>query len=67
MPENTNESPQLSVNDLKNLLAIIDVASKRGAFQTKEFAAIGDVYARVEAFVNATLPEAPATEETKGA
>ena len=67
MPENTNESPQLSVNDLKNLLAIIDVASKRGAFQTKEFAAIGDVYARVETFVNATLPEAPATEETKGA
>ena len=67
MPENTNEAPQLNINDLKNLLSIIDVASKRGAFQTKEFAAIGEVYARVEAFVSATIPETPATEETKGA
>lgn len=66
MPENTNDTPpSLSVNDLKNLLAIIDVASKRGAFQTKEFGAIGEVYGRVEAFVNFTAPEA--TEETQGA
>lgn len=47
-------APALSINDLKNLLMIVDLATKRGAFQPKEFSLIGDVYNRVDAFIAAT-------------
>jgi hypothetical protein len=46
--------PALNINDLKNLLMIIDLATKRGSFQPKEFSLIGDVYNRVDAFISAT-------------
>lgn len=63
-------APSLGLADLKNVLIIIDLASSRGAFRTAEFAAVGSVYAKVEAFLaaaapapEAPAPEAPATEE----
>ncbi len=56
-------APSLGLADLKNVLIIIDLASSRGAFRTAEFAAVGSVYAKVEAFLAAAAPapEAPAT------
>lgn len=58
-------APSLGLADLKNVLIIIDLASSRGAFRTAEFAAVGSVYAKVEAFLAAAAPapEATATEE----
>jgi endonuclease I len=68
MTENaTAPEPTLSIADIRNLLAIIDVASKRGAFQTKEFVAVGEIYAKVEAFLDSKEPKSAPTEETKGA
>lgn len=66
MTENATTPPvaTISLSDIKNLLAIIDVASKRGAFNTKEFGAIHEAYTKVENFVNAQEPK---TEETQGA
>ena len=64
-------SPELTIVDLQNIRSIIDVAAKRGAFGAGEMAAIGGVYNKLEAFLNAVAPqqapeesasEAPATE-----
>jgi hypothetical protein len=59
-------APSLGLADLKNVLIIIDLASSRGAFKTAEFAAVGSVYAKVEAFLAAAAP-APAAEATEEA
>lgn len=68
--ENKNEAASsLNVNDLKNLLTIVDIASKRGAFTPKEFGPIGEVYNRVDAFLTAATAKTeeesnPITSET---
>ena len=49
--------PELSINDLQNLRAIIDTAAKRGAFQANEMAAVGSVYDRLNTFLVAVLPK----------
>lgn len=65
MTENTTPEPaSISIADIRNLLAIIDAAAKRGAFNTKEFGAIYEAYTKVENFVNSQDPK---TEETQGA
>jgi|TARA_R110001606_G_scaffold135304_2_gene272274 hypothetical protein len=45
-------APSVTVNDLVNVYAIIDLASKRGAFQAGELEAVGGVANRVKAFVD---------------
>ena len=42
---------ELTINDLKTIHQIIDAASQRGAFRASEFAAVGDVYNRLTAFL----------------
>lgn len=57
-------TPELSINDLQNLRAIVDTAVRRGAFSAAEISAVGSVYDRVNAFLNSVAPaqksEAPA-------
>jgi hypothetical protein len=53
----TAPQPELSINDLQNLRAIIDTAAKRGAFQANEMAAVGSVYDRLNTFLVAVLPK----------
>ena len=60
----TQAAPELTVQDLGNLRAIIDVASQRGAFRAAEMAAVGSVFNRLNDFLNAVAPPADATEET---
>jgi hypothetical protein len=48
--------PDLTITDLQNLRAIIDVASTRGAFKAAEFAAVGTVFNKLDAFLNAVAP-----------
>jgi hypothetical protein len=45
------ESADLTVNDLNSLKTIIDIASSRGAFKPAEFAAVGQIYAKLSAFL----------------
>ena len=57
MTENATAEPAtISIVDIKNLLAIIDFAAKRGAFHAKEFGAISEVYNKVESFVSSQEP-----------
>lgn len=49
-------TPDLTVNDLQALRTIIDVASQRGTFKANELASVGQVYNRLEAFLNHIAP-----------
>ena len=56
---------QLSLADLAAVVQIIDVASKRGAFEGAELESVGGVRNRLGAFVDASqpAPEEAAAEE----
>jgi len=59
-------APELTVQDLGNIRAIIDVAAQRGAFKAAEMAAVGAVFNKLNDFLNAVAPqsdaEAPAAD-----
>lgn len=59
----TPASPELSVADLQNLRIIIDTAVRRGAFTAPEMSSVGAVFDRLNAFLNAVVPQ-PASEDT---
>ena len=57
--------PQLSIADLQNLRAIIDMAVRRGTFGAAEASSVGQVFDRLNTFLSAvTPPTAPADEDT---
>jgi hypothetical protein len=58
-----NKAPELTIQDLQNLRAIIDVASQRGAFKANEMMNVGNTYNRLDGFLTA-LAEANAEKET---
>jgi hypothetical protein len=49
--------PELSITDLQNLRAIVDVAVRRGAFGANEMSAVGATFDRVNTFLNAVAPQ----------
>ena len=60
-------APELTVQDLGNLRAIIDVASQRGAFRAAEMAAVGASFNKLDSFLNAVAPQQPAENQTSEA
>lgn len=52
-------APELSINDLQNLRALVDTAVRRGAFASNELSAVGAIYDRVNTFLNIVAPAAP--------
>ena len=46
------ETPAVTVNDLVNAYAVIDIASKRGAFQAAELSAVGAVANKIKSFID---------------
>lgn len=50
-------SPELTIVDLQNMRAIIDVAARRGAFGAAEMTAVGTAFNKLDAFLNAVMPE----------
>ena len=57
------EAPQLSLHDIASTVKIIDVVSKRGAFEGGEMADVGAVRNRLVAFLEATQPAEEVEEE----
>lgn len=53
------KAPELTIVDLQNLRAIVDAASRRGAFGAAEMTAVGSVYNKLDAFLNAVSPKQP--------
>lgn len=64
MENNEQKQPELSIADLQNMRALIDVAARRGAFSASEMSSVGAVFDRVNAFLTAVAPaEQPAAEQ----
>jgi hypothetical protein len=60
------QQPELNINDLQNLRAVIDTACRRGAFGANEMSSVGVVFDRLNTFLNAvTPPVAPDAELEK--
>jgi len=58
-------APELTIVDLQNIRAIIDTASRRGAFNGTELSSVGTVFDRLNTFLNAVAPaQQPADEST---
>ena len=60
------EAPMVTVNDLVNIYNIIDLASKRGAFQAAELASVGAIANKVKAFVDHVQAQQQAAAEAAG-
>ena len=57
------QSPQeanndLTINDLNAMKVIIDIASSRGAFKPNEYAAVGQTYTKLTAFLDQVAKQA---------
>lgn len=50
-------TPELTINDLMNIRAIVETATRRGAFQANELSAVGSVFDRLANFLNAVAPK----------
>jgi len=63
------QAPQLGLGDLAAVIQIIDVCSKRGAFEGTELESVGAVRGRIATFVQANAPqkEEPAEGEAEEA
>jgi hypothetical protein len=49
-------APQLSLQDIATVAQVIDICSKRGAFEGGELEAVGAVRNRIVAFLQAAAP-----------
>jgi hypothetical protein len=59
-PAAEQSQPELNINDLQNIRAIIDTAVRRGAFSAAEASAVGSVFDRLNTFLNVVAPAQPA-------
>jgi hypothetical protein len=67
MDEETQaQQPQLSISDLQNLRAVVDLAVKRGAFGAAEASSVGAVFDRLNTFLEALAATQPQQGETAG-
>ena len=58
------ENPGLSLNDITACVSIIDIVTKRGAFEGSELADVGAVRNRLAAFTDAAkAAQTPPTDE----
>ena len=56
-PQTQQPSPDLTIVDLQNMRAIIDVAARRGAFGAAEMTAVGAAFNKLDSFLNSVAPE----------
>lgn len=57
MEQQAQSQPELTINDLANLRAIIDMAVRRGAFSASEASGVGAAFDRLNAFLTAVAPQ----------
>jgi hypothetical protein len=51
MSEQTQDNANLTINDLKTIINVVDLATQRGAFRANELKTVGTVYEKVQAFL----------------
>jgi hypothetical protein len=57
MTEQTQEKVQLSLQDIATVIQMIDVASRRGAFEGRELAGVGMLRNKFELFLQQNAPQ----------
>jgi len=67
MSEETDNKPEITLNDFSAIIRIIDVASRRGAFEGKELSSVGNVRDKVEAFLSFYAPKQDGEDEAAAA
>lgn len=55
------QPPSLSIQDLQNLLMVVDLASTRGAFRGPEMSQVGQVFDKLNTFLQSVVPPAEQT------
>ncbi len=65
--EGTEEAPQLSFADIGAIVSVIDICSKRGAFEGTELEQVGMLRRRVTAFLDHVAPQPPAEADGEAA
>ena len=63
-PVEQPQQPQLSIQDLQNLRAVVDLAVRRGAFGAAEATSVGQVFDRLNTFLNAVAPAQQPADQT---
>jgi hypothetical protein len=53
VPQESKPAVDLTVQDLNGLRSVIDVATQRGAFKAGEMEAVGRIYNKLTAFLDA--------------
>jgi len=61
------KGPELTVTDLQNIRAIIDIAATRGAFKAAEMAAVGTAFNKLNDFLNAVTPPVEGSADQQSA
>lgn len=62
---NMNTNSDITLNDFVVMVKLIDVCSKRGAFEGAELKDVGVLRGRLVAFIDANKPEEPESEEVE--
>ncbi len=57
---------QITVQDLLEIKEIIDLACSRGAFRGNEVRAVGEIYEKLSAFLDAVVAKAQADAQSQG-
>jgi hypothetical protein len=58
------QNPELTIVDLQNLRAIIEVSARRGSFQANEMEAVGVTFNKLNKFLEAVAPQATEGQES---
>ncbi len=63
-PQQQQEQPPVSVTlqDIATVLQVIDVVSRRGAFQGNEMRGVGELRDKLEVYLQQNAPQNPAAE-----
>ena len=65
--EQEQKQPELNITDLQNLKTLVDVAVRRGTFQTNELSSVGSVVDRLNNFLAMVAAQQPATQPNEEA
>ena len=61
-PAAQDANNDLTINDLNAMKVIIDIASSRGAFKPNEYAAVGQTYTKLTAFLDQVAKQSEAAK-----
>ena len=64
-PSEQKPAPQLGLNDLAAVIQMIDIVSRRGAFEGSELTAVGALRTKFADFVQASTPKAAAAADAE--